>query len=257
MLDWTRRIVYRHWQRFHGVRRLELATLRGYLDLSPGRRILDVGSGKGAFCGELARAGLVAVGVDPSLPAVAIARRWVDRGGRFLCASGEDLPLSSGAFDCAVSVCVLEHTRDDLTVLAEVRRVLKPGGLFALTVDCLNSAHVSEGFRAHHILEYRCNHLYDDEKIHALLGKAGFTVLETRYLFSGRLAIAILRFGSRFHYRGPFVLLFPILYPLLLLDHAFTGRARGGMILAVKARRDSREETGGSGSLPLEAGHRG
>ena len=237
MLSLSRRVVYRHWQRFHGVRRLELAMLSRYLELSPGLRIVDVGSGKGAFVGTLARRGLDPVGVDPSLGALAIAKRWVDREGRFLGAAGESLPLAAGAFDRAVSVCVLEHTRDDAAVLAEVRRVLRPRGLFALTVDCLNSPHVSESFRRHHIAEYRCLQLYDDDRIRRLLTEAGFDVIETRYLFTGGLAIAILRWGSRFHYRGPFILLFPVTYPFLWLDHIFGRRRKSGMILAVKARK--------------------
>ncbi len=237
MLAWARCVVYRNWQRVHGVRRLELATLRGYLDLSSGQRILDVGSGKGAFCGELTRRGLFAVGVDPSLSAIGIARAHVDHAGRFLAGTGEAIPVASGAFDRAVSVCVLEHTADDARVLAEVHRALAPGSLFALSVDCLNSPHVTEAFRAHHVAEYRCNQLYSDAKIRALLAEAGFETLQTRYLFTGRTAIAILRWGSRFHYRGPFLLLFPLIYPFLWLDHVLGRNAASGMILAIQARR--------------------
>jgi SAM-dependent methyltransferase len=237
MLNWARRLIYRHWQLFHGVRRMELSVLLEYLELARGQRVLDVGSGKGALDGALARQGLFAVGVDPSLAGVSIAKRWVDSSGRFLVGSGEDLPLSDGVFDRAVSVCVLEHTKDDARVLSEVHRVLKPGAVFALSVDCLNSPHVSEAFRSHHVREYRCNQLYDDDKIRALLERAGFDVVESRYLFPGQLAIAILRFGSRFHYRGPFIVLFPFLYPLLYFEHVLGAKERSGMILAVKARR--------------------
>ena len=117
---------------------------------------------------------------------------------------------------------------------------MKPGGLFALTVDCLDSPFVSETFRRHHRKEYRCNQLYSDAKLRELLAQAGFEVQETEYLFAGRLSIAILRFVSLFHYRNVFILLFPILYPLLLLDHFFNAKSRGGMILAAKAvRRES------------------
>lgn len=237
MLEWARRIVFRNWQRVHGVRRLELAILRGYLDLSPGQRILDLGSGKGAFCGVLARKGLRTLGIDPSMASLAIAKRYVDRESRFAACAGEALPLAAESFDRAVSVCVLEHTRDDARVLAQVHRVLKPGSVFALSVDCLNSPYVSERFRTHHVAEYRCHQLYDDRKIRILLEAAKFEVLESRYLFTGRLAIAILRWGSRFHYRGPFVLLFPAIYPFLWLDVALGRRKPNGMILAIKARK--------------------
>jgi SAM-dependent methyltransferase len=237
-----KRFVYRNWQSVHGVRRLELAVLLPYLDLERGQRVLDVGSGKGAFCGALARAGHEAVGMDPSPAAVAIAKTYVDPGGLFVLASGEAVPFSSESFDRAVSVCVLEHTKDDARVLAEVRRVLKPGGLFALTVDCLDSPRVSESFRKRHRVQFRCNQLYSETKLKDLLAGAGFETLETRYLFAGRLSIAILRLGSLFHYRSVFILLFPILYPLLLLDHAIGGKRRSGMILAAKARRVERIE---------------
>ena len=232
-----KRFVYRNWQRVHGVRRLELAVLTRYLDLASGQRILDVGSGKGALCGQLARAGHAVVGVDPSATATRIAKAHVDPNGAFVLGRGESLPFSPGRFDRAVSVCVLEHTEDDAGVLDEVHRVLKPGGVFALTVDCLDSPHISETFRRHHREEYRCNQLYGDAKLREMLAGAGFETLETRYLFAGRLSIAILRFGSLFHYRSVFILLFPILYPLLLLDHFLNSERGSGMILAAKARR--------------------
>jgi len=235
-----KRFVYRNWQRVHGVRRIELAVLTRYLELEGSLRVLDVGSGKGAFSGELARAGHAVVGVDPSGAAAAIAKGYVNPEGDFVIGAGEALPFVSERFDRAVSVCVLEHTKDDSRVLEEVRRVLKPGALFALTVDCLDPPFLSEAFRRHHREEYRCNQLYSEAKLRGLLAAAGFEVLETEYLFSGRLSVAILRFGSLFHYRSAFILLFPVLYPLLLLDRALNRKPKSGMILAARARKPIR-----------------
>src|SRR5262249_47162634 len=155
-----KRFIYRNWQGVHGVRRMELSVLTRYLELGNPKRILDVGSGKGAFAGKLSRAGHDVVGVDPSAKAAGIARRFVDSKGKVVLGQGEAQPVSSGSFDRAVSVCVLEHTRDDSAVLAEVHRVLRPGGIFALTVDCLDSPHVPEAFRRHYAKEYRCNQFY-------------------------------------------------------------------------------------------------
>ena len=239
MIRWARRLVYRHWQRFHGVRRLEVATLRRFLDLTDGERVLDVGSGKGALCGALSREGHPVVGVEPSLSALRIAKRYAAPTSHFVLGEGERLGLADGQFDRAVSVCVLEHTRDDAAVLREVSRVMKPGGIFAISVDSLSSPHVSEAFRSHHVREYRCNQLYDTARIRALLDAAGFETLAAEYLFAGRLSVSLMRFGSRFHYRGPFILLFPLIYPLLLLDHSRRRHEQGGMILAVKARKRS------------------
>jgi SAM-dependent methyltransferase len=232
-----RRFVYRHWQKFHGVRRRELAVLTRFLDPRPGERILDLGSGKGAYCGTLARRGSRPTGVDPSLSALAIAREWVDADGRYLGASGESLPLSDASHDKAVSVCVLEHTRDPARVLAELARVTKPGGTLAISVDAMNSPHVTEEHRRHHAAEYKCNRFFDERDLRGLLAEAGFETLETRYLFGGRLSVALLRWGSRFHFRGPFVLAFPVIYPLLLADESLRGRQASGMILAARAKK--------------------
>jgi SAM-dependent methyltransferase len=232
-----KRFVYRNWQKVHGVRRMELLVLSRYLEPHKGLRILDVGSGKGALAGELSRRGHAVVGVDPSDSAVRTAKTYVDPDGRFVVGRGEALPFASETFDRAVSVCVLEHTSDDAAVLAEVRRVVKPGGLFSLTVDCLDSPYVSEDFRRDYSRKYRCNQFYSAGKLEGMLTRAGFEVLETEYLFSGRLSIAILRFGHIFHFRSVFILLFPILYPMLLLDRGIRKREEGGMILAVKAAR--------------------
>src|SRR5213594_350019 len=87
-MKFLKRLVYRNWQKVHGVRRLELAVLTRYLELSGRRRVLDVGSGKGAFCGELARAGHEVVGVDPSAAASRIAKSFVDPSGDFVLGSG-------------------------------------------------------------------------------------------------------------------------------------------------------------------------
>lgn len=232
-----RRFVYRHWQKLHGVRRRELAVLSVYLDPRPGDRILDLGSGKGAFCGTLARRGVRPTGVDPSVAALAIAKTWVDGDGSFVGASGETLPLLDAAFDKAISVCVLEHTSDPARVLTELARVTKPGGTLAISVDAMNSPHVTEEHRRHHAKEYRCNRFFDEKDLRELLSSAGFETLETRYLFGGKLSVSILRWGSRFHFRGPFVLAFPLIYPLLLADETLPGRRGSGMILAAKARK--------------------
>jgi ubiquinone/menaquinone biosynthesis C-methylase UbiE len=237
MLGPLRRLVYRHWQKFHGVRRRELAVLSGYLDPRPGDRILDLGSGKGAYCGTLARKGSRPTGVDPSLSALSIAHTWVDGAGRFVGASGESLPLQDGAFDKAVSVCVLEHTSDPARVLSELARVTRPGGTLAISVDAMNSPHVTEEHRRHHAAEYKCNRFFDEKELRALLSSAGFETIETRYLFGGKLSVAILRWGSRFHFRGPFVLAFPLIYPLLLADEVLPGRRGSGMMLAARARK--------------------
>jgi SAM-dependent methyltransferase len=228
------RLVYRHWHSVHAIRRLEVTALERGLDLAAGVRILDLGCGKGPYVGALERRGYTAMGIDPDPAQLAVARRHVTRSGRLAAASGERLPFRDAAFDRVVSVCVLEHTDDDRRVLAEVRRVLKPGGVFALSVDSVEG--FDEEFRASHARRFRCNRLYTRDDIRRKLVEAGFEVGHVRALFSGGIARAVVRFGERFRFRGPFVLLFPLLYPLLLADRLLSRGAADGLILAVKAR---------------------
>jgi ubiquinone biosynthesis O-methyltransferase len=99
----------------------------------PGQAVLDLGCGGGFMSEELASRGASVIGVDVSRGAIAIATRHAAGRGlpiRYLVASGEDLPLPSRSVDCVVCVDVLEHVRSLDHVLDEIRRVLRPGGIF-------------------------------------------------------------------------------------------------------------------------------
>jgi 2-polyprenyl-6-hydroxyphenyl methylase/3-demethylubiquinone-9 3-methyltransferase len=95
-----------------------------------GRRVLDAGCGGGLVARELAAAGAEVVGVDRSLGSLGVARRAVE--GRFRAAQGrlERLPFADGGFDAVVAADVLEHLPDLPAAVAELARVLAPGGGF-------------------------------------------------------------------------------------------------------------------------------
>ncbi len=98
--------------------------------LAGAERVLDVGCGEGQIS-RLALAGgaTVAVGVDPTWAQVQVAHR---RGGgaQYARAGAADLPFGDGAFDAVVACLVFEHIRDVDDAIAEVARVLAPGGRF-------------------------------------------------------------------------------------------------------------------------------
>src|SRR5712691_4810446 len=91
---------------------------------APAPSLLDVGCGTGALAAELTGLGRVTA-LDLSAEAVAFSRRRsLDR----LCvASAEALPFGTARFDAVAAVDIVEHT-DDRRTLAEIGRVLKPGG---------------------------------------------------------------------------------------------------------------------------------
>ncbi|MDU8944436.1 bifunctional 2-polyprenyl-6-hydroxyphenol methylase/3-demethylubiquinol 3-O-methyltransferase UbiG [Ovoidimarina sediminis] len=98
-----------------------------------GKRVLDLGCAGGFMAEALDERGAEVTGIDPAAEAIGAARAHAARAGRAISYDvgvGEDLPYEDQSFDAVVCVDVLEHVRDLRQVMAEVARVLEPGGLF-------------------------------------------------------------------------------------------------------------------------------
>ena len=93
----------------------------------PDEAILDLGCGDGQLTERLAASGACVVGVDISPEMVEAAR---GRGIEAVEACAESLPFADRSFDAVFSNAVLHWIRDQDAMMAEVRRVLKPGGRF-------------------------------------------------------------------------------------------------------------------------------
>lgn len=94
---------------------------------------VDVGCGGGLLAEPMAAAGLNVLGVDPSLPSLRSARVHALRTGAaasYASGIGESLPLADASMDVAFCCDVLEHVTSIDAVLAEIARVLRPGGVF-------------------------------------------------------------------------------------------------------------------------------
>jgi SAM-dependent methyltransferase len=125
----THEIEDDHWW-YRGRRRVIEEALAG-LGLSGPLDILDAGCGSGRNMVDLARLGTV-TGLELADASVARAR---SRGvGEVVQATLEEMPFGAGSFDLAVSFDVIEHLDDDRRALAELRRVVRPGGLLVVTV---------------------------------------------------------------------------------------------------------------------------
>lgn len=105
--------------------------------LAPGQRLLDFGCGPGTISVGLAEAVQPGVlhGLDMEASQIEIARAAALAGGHanMEMRTGDvtEMPFEDGFFDVAHCNAVLMHVPDTLATLAEVRRVLKPGGLLA------------------------------------------------------------------------------------------------------------------------------
>src|SRR3954467_11879896 len=104
----------------------------GWAGVAPGMRVVDVGCGPGALTAELARlvgADRVAA-ADPAEQFAATCRERVP-GADVRTAPAEALPFGDGAFDAALAQLVLPFLTDAAAAAAEMRRVVRPGGLVA------------------------------------------------------------------------------------------------------------------------------
>jgi SAM-dependent methyltransferase len=108
----------------------------GQLGLAPGGRLLDLCCGQGRHAVPLARLGYRVTGLDLSRPLLARAAATADGGPpvRLVAADMRRLPFADGSFDAVLNLFhsfgYLEDEAEDERVLAEVARVLAPGGRF-------------------------------------------------------------------------------------------------------------------------------
>ena len=101
-----------------------------------GRRILDAGCGSGPLFAALRDRGAIVTGFDKSAGMVELARRRLGDGADLQVAElGGPLPFPDGEFDDVIASLVLHYLEDWGPPLAELRRVLKPGGRLLVSVE--------------------------------------------------------------------------------------------------------------------------
>jgi SAM-dependent methyltransferase len=96
-----------------------------------GRRLLEIGCGVGTDLVRFARHGAIVTGVDLSARAIELCRENCALHGVSADLSvmdGEHLELGDGAFDAVYAHGVVQYTGDPARMVAEIRRVLRPGG---------------------------------------------------------------------------------------------------------------------------------
>ena len=94
-----------------------------------GADVLEDGAGVGMYSRHLAAAGARVTSLDIVHADLVVASQAVDR---CVTAAGEALPFPAHSFDTVLSHEVIEHVQDDAAALAEIARVLRPGGRLVL-----------------------------------------------------------------------------------------------------------------------------
>jgi SAM-dependent methyltransferase len=151
-----------HW--WYAERRALLA--RDVRGLDPGLAV-DVGAAGGGNTAVLRDAGWRAVASELGATGAAIARH---RGLATVRADARSLPFADGVMDLAVAFDVLEHIEDDDTAVAEIARVLRPGGLALVAVPVDMRLWGAHDVAVEHVRRYERPEALD------LLRRHGFTI---------------------------------------------------------------------------------
>jgi len=162
--------------RFRLFRRLWSRPVEGAL-------YLDVGCGAGTYSRWLAEQGMRVVAIDYSQPTLIKARGRVPSSVALYAADAARLPLPDSAFDGALCFGVLQAVSESGKVIAELTRVLKPGG--ELWIDALNAhALIVRLENAKRHLKGKGMHLrYESpSRIAAILSDAGFAEVTLHWL---------------------------------------------------------------------------
>ena len=141
------------YERFMGVwSQLAGQVFLDWLSPATGQRWIDVGCGNGAFTEQLIRrcAPAEAQGIDPSEAQITFARtRPGARSAIFRLGDAMALPFAADSFDAAVMALVIFFVPDPARGLAEMRRVVRPGGMVvAYAWDALGGASPHEPIQA-------------------------------------------------------------------------------------------------------------
>jgi SAM-dependent methyltransferase len=160
--------------------------------LAPGMRVLDAGCGPGTITRGLARAvapGGRCTGIDGEASQIELARAHadaVDGDLTFEVASIYDLPFAAASFDAALSHAVFEHLARPQDALAELRRVLRPGGVLGICSSDWGDAQIEPrgedvdvALRCHLLLRRKAGgDPYAGARLSGWIEAAGFRELE-------------------------------------------------------------------------------
>ena len=217
---------------FDPVRHLEIGPAFSRMQIRPGERVLDLGSGRGYWAGKAACAKAEVVAYD-------LKRERVERAAlrypdvRFVHGSADATGLEDESFDVVLILSVLEHTAEPEQVLGEIARVLRPGGRLALTTDMFDDERWRSS-RDRHAARWDVRRFFGRAEIEELLRRNGFTVTWSKALFGFRWAPQLLRprmAGNQLHWA---------VAPVVWVAGLATGDTGRGALLSLTAVKNSR-----------------
>lgn len=137
------------------------------------RRIMDYGAGHGVTVFELAEQGFDIVGVDPYSPS---------GDERILRKHLKELNFPDNSFDGIFAIETMEHIPNVLEIFAELRRILKPGGVLLVQTRRLeDEQHIQQGSNWFYLKEPSMHvSIYSERAMRVIAQKVGFTEVKLR-----------------------------------------------------------------------------
>jgi SAM-dependent methyltransferase len=239
----------RGFSRLNFRRAEECDAVLDWLEAGAGERILDIGSGDGYYDWRISRSGARVTGIDLHEKRLAYARKhYGSDSTEFLTRDAEKADLPAGAYDKAMSLCVMEHLGDDERVMRNVAEALRPGGRFVFSADSLSNRGIRPEERECHKMRYAVNTFYTPEVVRDKLARTGFDVEDSRFVMDSPFALGLVRLSWKLD-RFP-----GVLAPVRTLGYVLLGivweasrpfragrplrsASAGGLTIVVRARK--------------------
>lgn len=171
-----------------GTRGTRLKLIIDFMEDTSSTRILDVGCGIGynlAMLTKIARARNYVVGIDISLGAIKVAKRFLRNAKKcyLLVTDAQLLPFKEETFDLVICSEVLEHLPDDQRSISEMARILEKGGEMIISVPVSSKNHgVSVAFQIRGVDIGGDLRNYNFESLSSLLQGVGLRIETFSYL---------------------------------------------------------------------------
>jgi SAM-dependent methyltransferase len=189
------------------IRAREVRPMMRRMKLDRGEAALDLGCYTGVWTNYLRRRVPRAIGIDVDQFVVDWGKRIYPKADLRL-ADAERLPFPDAEFDRVAFISTLEHIKHPGDALAEVARVLKPGGLVAMSADTLDHPAWRKR-RAVHGPRSFIEHFFSREDLIELAREHGLEHVWGNYIYGSRVAELLLRprlAGTQLHWPlAPFV----------------------------------------------------
>ncbi|HEY3346801.1 MAG TPA: class I SAM-dependent methyltransferase [Nitrospirota bacterium] len=162
-----------------------MAAYRCFREYLKDKKVLEVGFGEGYGTYYLSEAAREITGIDVSLTLVEHAKgKYVRENLYFIKGDAVGLPFPENSFDVVVSSQVLEHVKDYMAFLRELRRVVRPGGTAIVATP--NRMMMVDGVNPYHYKEFSAKELgkalgkvFPESQVFGLFGSDKYMALKT------------------------------------------------------------------------------